>query len=158
MTDDNDLMMSRAIGDIATERSRQVAELKRTRDYDDRTNTQGEMAKGAAMYAFASTCPDPKKAFNNHGQTTGVVTISVLHELWPLSWRAPTFESPRTMLVKAGALIVAEIERLDRKAARREMIERERRPLPEDKPEDKLGIAQGRWGGADYKEDDIAGV
>lgn len=88
-----------AIRDIAAERQRQIIAEGWTPEHDD-THDGGELAAAAACYAHsASRSPH-----------------SVLH-LWPWSWDwFKQRDEPRRKLIKAGALIVAEIERLDRRA------------------------------------------
>lgn len=88
--------MSQAIQDIVAERRRQIEAEGWTLTHDDEHGT-GEMAQAAAAYAYAAS-----GISRSHGR------------LWPwaASWWKPA--PPRRMLVKAAALIVAEIERLDR--------------------------------------------
>lgn len=98
--------MSRALEDIAAERQRQMDVEGWTPEHDD-THTKGEMASAASAYAAASTLyhADPY---------AGVLSI------WPWSRDCLKPTTPRRDLVKAGALIVAEIERLDRVATSRD--------------------------------------
>ena len=88
-----------AARDVLAERERQVSAEGWTPEHDDRHDDY-EMALAAIVYAesavgYHPTCPDT----------------------WPWSskWFKPS--TPRRDLVKAGALILAEIERLDRAAA-----------------------------------------
>lgn len=86
---------------IARERSRQVAQEDRTLAHDDE-HTDGELADAAACYAAPEIFRDS--------------TISGVPRAWPFdaaSWK-PTPDDRVRELVKAGALIVAEIERLQR--------------------------------------------
>ena len=54
--------------------------------------------------------------------------------LWPSNWKPPTWHDRRHQLVKAGAMIVAEIERIDRLAMRG--LDANMRPLqPRREPE-----------------------
>jgi hypothetical protein len=87
---------------IAAERQRQVNEEGWSLDHDD-THSSGEMSAAASAYAFS--------AFNN---TTYRAYASDPIGFWPWdeSWWKP--KSPREDLVRAGALIAAEIDRLDR--------------------------------------------
>lgn len=95
---------SRAARDVLAERARQIEEEGWTPEHDDQRD-KGEMARAAACYALLSS---------------GWRREAVL-EVWPHQWGAhwlkPT--TPRRDLVKAGALILAEIERLDRATAKR---------------------------------------
>jgi hypothetical protein len=88
--------LTKAAQDVLAERQRQISAEGWTPEHDDAHNN-GELALAAGKYAGAA------------GGWTSLVG-------WPWSqhwWKPGT---PRRMLVKAGALILAEIERLDRKA------------------------------------------
>lgn len=106
-----------AIDDIAAERKRQITKEGWTVEHDD-SHGQGQLARAAAVYAYASTLHDQEcKDHANwlYGLARGL--SSVIVRLWP--WEPHWFKwkgDPRRRLVKAGALIVAEIERLDRAA------------------------------------------
>lgn len=93
--------MSTAARDVLAERRRQVESEGWTPEHDDQ-HSSGEMAVAAMCYA---------------AEATGHLTDSGLARLWPWPhvWWKPT--TPRRDLVKAAALILAEIERLDRSAA-----------------------------------------
>lgn len=100
------------IDEIAAERRRQIEEEGWTPEHDDR-HRDGEMAQAAACYAACRQ------------RVENVTTIVVprdgssagwLRWPWSWSWWKPT--TPRRDLIKAGALIVAEIERLDRRSRR----------------------------------------
>jgi hypothetical protein len=89
--------MSQALEDIAEERKRQIGRGF-TSEHDDAYQAH-ELPRAAAAYAVPQKNPiEPP-----------------FDDLWPfdLSWWKLT-DSRRLALVKAGALIVAEIERLDR--------------------------------------------
>lgn len=97
----------KAIQGIIDERNRQIDVEGWTPEHDD-THTNGELAKAAACYAgFA----DGKEIRDD------TVMQQALAKLWPwfAKWWKPT--TRRRNLVKAGALIVAEIQRLDRTEA-----------------------------------------
>lgn len=89
--------------ELAAERTRQVSGEGKTLDADDKL-TDGEIAQGAAAYAFA--CSD------RHG---------ALINIWPFALSADAFKpsDARRNLIKAGAMIIAEIGRLDRAKLRR---------------------------------------
>jgi len=91
---------SSALKDVASERQRQVEAEGWTPAHDDE-HSQGELAAAAVCYAF-----------------TAVRSPHFLGHLWPWdgSWWKP--KDKRRNLVKAGALILAEIERLDRLRAK----------------------------------------
>jgi len=101
--------MRAAVADIAAERQRQVDIEGWTSDYDDKYAT-GEMALAAACYALSAGDQEDAPA----------VLEAAMFDCWPWSrsWWKPT--TARRDLVKAGALIVAEIERLDRAALQQE--------------------------------------
>lgn len=93
--------LSNAINDIAAERQRQIEAEGWTPEHDD-AHTDGELADAAACYALTP-------------RVLNAAAMTEIHDrLWPWnsSWWKPT--DRRRDLVKAGALIVAEIERLDR--------------------------------------------
>lgn len=83
---------------VARERRRQIAEEGWTPEHDDE-HADGQIAAAAACYASSAA---------------GVVWTSPPPAFWPwdLEWFKPSTQ--RRDLVKAGALILAEIERLDR--------------------------------------------
>jgi hypothetical protein len=93
--------MSTAIEDVIAERERQKSAEGWTPEHDD-THSCGEMAQAAACYAY----PTP----------WGVNPASETEppRLWPWNrkWWKP--KDRRRNLVRAAALIVAEIERIDR--------------------------------------------
>ncbi|MER9937468.1 hypothetical protein [Mesorhizobium sp. M0088] len=95
------MVLDPAIADVAAERRRQIEAEGWTAKHDD-DHDKGEMARAAACYALA----DIRSA------TVGPYDIENRMWPWDLSWWKPS--SPRRNLVKAGALIAAEIERLDR--------------------------------------------
>lgn len=88
-----------AISEIKAERERQRAEEGWTSEHDD-THDRGEMALAAGCYALNAA---PERFAD------GIVPI-----FWPWAreWWKP--KSRRRDLVRAAALIVAEIERIDR--------------------------------------------
>jgi len=95
-----------AARDVLAERRRQIEVEGRTPAWDD-VHRQGELARAAATYALASA----------HWPEVWTVLDKPVRENWPwaLRWWKP--KDRRRDLVRAGALILAEIERLDRKAA-----------------------------------------
>lgn len=90
------LSMTDATRDVLAERRRQVEAEGWTSEHDGLHSTQ-ELAFAAACYATADAGDPPPAVWP-----------------WRLSWWKPT--DRRRNLVKAGALILAEIERLDRAA------------------------------------------
>ena len=99
--------MNSAIEDIAAERLRQINVERWSPEHDDQHAT-GQMAKAASCYAWLAAASGTLRAVFKTPPPTWP-------EEWGIEWWKPT--DRRRDLVKAGALIVAEIERLDRKAS-----------------------------------------
>jgi hypothetical protein len=93
-------LLSTAAQDVLAERNRQITAEGWTPAHDDE-HASFEMADAAGCYAHAAA------GWNTYAA----------RDRWPwsLEWWKPS--TPRRDLVKAGALILAEIERLDRAAA-----------------------------------------
>lgn len=98
------------LGEIATERARQVGVEGFTAKHDDE-HDDGSMARAAAAYAYAGSLHDLHRAGVEHKDAT--ITGSIWPWNWDWTWWKP--KTPRQDLIRAAALIVAEIERLDRK-------------------------------------------
>ncbi|WP_306155415.1 hypothetical protein [Roseovarius sp. MMSF_3281] len=98
---------STGIQSIAAERQRQFEKEGWTPEHDD-THSNGEMAGAAACYAMQATLDGIER--NDLIQTVR----SAIRNLWPWAnhWWKP--KTRRADLVRAGALIAAEIDRLDR--------------------------------------------
>lgn len=77
-------------------------------EHDDK-HTDGVLARAASAYAFHATLSDPMRKSHTRNPPEGYGWP------WPDEWWKPT--TPRRDLVKAAALILAEIERLDRATA-----------------------------------------
>ncbi|EZN97851.1 hypothetical protein [Pseudomonas aeruginosa] len=91
--------------DVQEERRRQITAEGWTPEHDDE-HSHGQMARAAACYALAgSSAP-------NDG--TAALLVSLAWP-WDQQWWKPS--TARRDLIKAGALILAEIERIDRAAA-----------------------------------------
>lgn len=94
-----------AIEDIAHERRRQIEEEGWTSEHDNQ-HSNGELASAAACYAYNAGSNDLNRRWNlGHPPAPWP---------WATVWWKPT--DRRRDLIKAAALIVAEIERLDRAA------------------------------------------
>ena len=95
------------IESIAAERRRQIEAEGWTPEHDD-AHDSGEMAIAAAIYAAPGA---------RDGLPLGERPRSKILPFWPWSsdWYKP--KSRREDLVRAGALIAAEIDRMDRAAA-----------------------------------------
>ena len=100
--------MKNAIEMIADERERQKKVEGWSEEHDDQ-HIENELANAAATYAMDSDC---REALMNiyDCKLTGIPPT------WPWEdeWYKPTPDDRIKELVKAGALIVAEIERLQR--------------------------------------------
>jgi hypothetical protein len=102
-----------ALRDVAVERQRQIEHKGWTPEHDDQHGL-GELANAAACYAATHRA---FKAVECVGR--GYEPHTVYRDLWPWldEWWKPS--DRRNNLVRAGALILAEIERLDRAALTR---------------------------------------
>lgn len=98
--------LSKALASVASERARQVEQEEWSPQHDD-LHDRGELAAAAAVYALSAVM---------HGAGVPPEDRDSIPDFWPwaVEWYKPT--NQRRDLVKAAALIVAEIERLDRKA------------------------------------------
>jgi hypothetical protein len=108
-TEQADVPTSDAARDVLAERERQQKVEGWTTEHDDE-HGWGQMALAAAAYALNGS---------SDGRVPGDAdTPSITERIWP--WARSWFKSSgrRRNLVKAGALILAEIERLDRLAKR----------------------------------------
>jgi hypothetical protein len=113
--------MTQAADDVIAERTRQVEREGFSHDHDD-DHTDGAIAMAAACYA------PPHRIYRKEDYAEGVHFV----DPWPWEWRsdkrphngnevrsngAKGEKYRRSLLVKAGALILAEIERIDRATA-----------------------------------------
>lgn len=102
-----------ALSLIVEERRRQIEEEGFTAERDD-GYTDGSLASAGAAYALAAaTDPATRRVIDEFG---GRGLPNSLCGVWPKSWSLSWFrpKTRREDLVKAGALIIAELERLDR--------------------------------------------
>ncbi|MER8394026.1 hypothetical protein NKH10_19240 [Mesorhizobium sp. M1340] len=105
-------LSSDAVRDVVAERRRQLDAEGMTAAHDDVEYSTGEMAQAASVYASYASSDGKLRAaqrFRDAGRAPATWP-------WAVSWWKPA--TARRMLVKAAALIIAEIERLDRKAAK----------------------------------------
>ena len=104
--------MSAGAADVLAERRRQQTDEGWTRPHDD-AHSDGSLAAAAAVYAMTGSQPELRISQADYNAT--------LKALWPISWDRGWFKrkDSRRDLVRAGALIIAEIERLDRAKAGR---------------------------------------
>lgn len=102
------------LDDIAKERHRQIEKEGWSLEHDDE-HEHGELADAAACYAATT------RAFRAEEHVgVGYKPYMAYMDLWPKSWADHWFKpkkNRRRALIKAAALLVAEIERLDRVAA-----------------------------------------
>lgn len=104
---------STALADVIAERRRQVQEEGWTAEHDDQ-HEKCELAKAAVAYAYFATRGDDVREHYNDG-ALDVRNMVVWKRVWPWSqdWWKP--KTQRFDLIRAAALILAEIERIDRK-------------------------------------------
>lgn len=104
-----------AAEDVLSERKRQVEREGWTPEHDD-AYTEYELAWAAITYAMAACADSAERAvmdqFGDHSATPGRI-----NENWPWDWKWWKPKDRRRDLVRSAALIIAEIERLDRAAA-----------------------------------------
>ncbi|SHL08490.1 hypothetical protein [Halomonas caseinilytica] len=103
--------------DVYHERMRQLSTEGFSHERDD-GYVNGQLGFAAASYAYAASLPERFR-----GRVTGIYSIDndpILRDMWPATWSKKWWKPSdrRHDLVKAGALILAEIERLDRTAER----------------------------------------
>lgn len=101
-------LISQAVNDVVAERQRQRDEEAWSPAHDDE-HTDGELAVAAGCYAM----------HNGGGFGIHDYCADDVPRQWPFeppSWKP---KDPRRDLVRAAALIIAEIERLDRAATSR---------------------------------------
>ena len=96
----------RALGDVLAERRRQVEAKGWTPEHDDE-HDGGQLAAAASAYALAAA-----DHLHPLSQGDGCYDEHGVPMMWPPDWQFRPSD-PRRMLVKAGALILAEIERLE---------------------------------------------
>lgn len=98
------------VRDLLTERRRQVQEEGYTLERDDKY-TEGQLASAASSYAFWA---DPRGgSLDGHLDYINAKTPAC----WPWGPEQWKPANQRLMLIKAGALILAELDRLDRQQA-----------------------------------------
>ena len=117
-----------ALHDVIAERERQKAEEGWTLEHDDKHDCE-EMRFAAACYCLGATELEIEFAYGspNRGGTLNTVRGHASRGLWPWDreWWKP--HKTRRNLVKAAALLLAEIERIDRAEAARSVLSTEGR-------------------------------
>lgn len=99
-----------ALEDIAAEGRRQVEAEGWTAEHDD-THADGAMAKAATCYAHNAMSFQTMAAVSPAAYQSALPGLTGVWP-WSLDWWKP--KNPRRDLVRAGALSVAEAERLER--------------------------------------------
>ncbi|MBI3096387.1 MAG: hypothetical protein HYY97_16075 [Rhodocyclales bacterium] len=115
--------MSKAIDDVLAERRRQIEGEGWDEAHDD-VHSDGSMAAAAACYAIPEEMRlyhlqrDMRDVGRSAGEEILISKYSKVPRSWPSSWAGWWWKPKdrRRDLVRAAALIIAEIERLDRAA------------------------------------------
>lgn len=96
--------LTAAAHDVLAERRRQIEAEGYTARHDD-MHRNGELARAGASYALCAAL-------------RRVADLDRVLSLWPFAREGFKHQDARASLVAAGALILAEIERIDRATAR----------------------------------------
>jgi len=104
-----------AARDVLAERARQVSVEGWTPEHDDK-HTDGSLAAAAACYAHQRAIYVADAQYDPRGGPQGPTYYRNVKSAWPDSWSWKWWkpQDRRRNLVKAAALVLAEIERLDR--------------------------------------------
>lgn len=105
---------SKALIDVMNERQRQQDAEGWTPEHDDE-HSERQLERAATCYVWAASLPTLHREYYA-GKNWG--RAGIFRSLWPWEWRWWKPTDRRRDLVKAAALILAAIERLDRLAAR----------------------------------------
>lgn len=137
--------LSAAARDVLAERQRQISAEGWTPQHDD-GYSGGEMAQAAAVYAI----------FGGHEGRVGRNSVlpGIAQQLWPWNWDWFKPRGQRRDLERAAALLIAEMERLDRAAAKAEMHLRETAGDPFEVNSEAAAIAAERNAAAAEKAGD----
>jgi len=107
--EEKSIVVTKAITDILDERERQKSQEGYKNEHDD-LYEQNELSRAAGSYAnYAANCS------SLHESHPSLYQRQVAPDNWPFDkvyWKP---KSPRQDLVRAAALLIAEIERIDRK-------------------------------------------
>lgn len=125
ITVNNAPTLTQAAADVLAERKRQIEQEGWTPEHDS-AHRDGSLSQAAACYASnaATWLGMVQSGAKNLMDAGRYAELSPLRLRWPWAaeWWKP--KTPRRDLVRAGALILAEIERLDRAAATQESGDR----------------------------------
>jgi hypothetical protein len=114
-----------AARDVLAERQRQISDEDWTLEHDNE-HGDGSLADAAACYALTDPIHyggESREFIRDVGRSVGeaiyVKGRAIVPLMWPKSWNPCWFKPKdrRRDLVRAAALILAEIERIDRRAA-----------------------------------------
>lgn len=112
-----DIAGTKAAADVLSERERQKSGEGWTAEHDD-DHVNNEIASLATYYAMPPAARNWPAKDLGYGDTVGAGYMTTIGEvILPWNWRAKVDGDRRRELVKAGALVLAEIERLDRAEA-----------------------------------------
>lgn len=109
--------MSIAIDDILAERRRQI-EIEGFDPATDDKYVNGELGRAGGIYALIAGSDATNYRNARDGYSLGDYLEAMMTYYWPWSRKWFKVTTRRRDLVKAGACIVAEIERLDRLSSR----------------------------------------
>ena len=107
-------LSNRPIDMFDSERNRQVSQEGWSREHDD-LHDKGELARMAACYSvFAALSDKHREIDTKHAPYSSL--YAVIRRMWPTNWDWRWWKPKSRIrdLVRAGALLVAEIERLQR--------------------------------------------
>ncbi|ERJ35899.1 hypothetical protein L810_1156 [Burkholderia sp. AU4i] len=105
-----------AVRDVLSERDRQIEQEGHSREDDDIYNDQGQLSYAAAGLAVLASNAATDVVCGLTGGLTYADDCIGSPDPWPHGWQYKP-ATPRRNLVKAAAMIVAEIERIDRATA-----------------------------------------
>ena len=119
--------MSKATDDVLAERQRQIEAEGWTEEHDDQ-HADGSMALAACCYASMAAAYAEVCTGGWSPEQIDYVRLQPGYN-WPRSWSRTWWKpkDPRRDLVRAAALLIAEIERLDRDALKTPNVEHNRR-------------------------------
>lgn len=104
---------------IAAERERQMQQEKWTADHDDQ-HIRGELAEAGLCYALLGACQTTHH-LEDKASEMDPPSFDLFQWPWDDEWWKPSDDQVRN-LVKSGALIAAEIGRLQRKSNGRKPV------------------------------------
>jgi hypothetical protein len=105
--------LTKAASDVLAERQRQIEREGWTPKHDDDEHRDGSLTRAAAVYCLCAEGPPAPGTPSELYQAGGQWGFNMLRAIWPAEWVFRPKDRRRN-LVRAGALILAEIERLDR--------------------------------------------